>query len=81
MILLGLFFIVLGTIMLASNRQIYNFTGRIDFIEDHFRSGTPSALKLFALLLVLIGLFMATGLGTWLTNPIAHGLNQIFPRQ
>ena len=43
MILLGLVFIVLGTVMLAGNRQIYNFTGRPDFIEDHFRAGTPAS--------------------------------------
>jgi len=79
MILLGLVFIVLGTVMLAGNRQIYNFTGRLDFIEDHFRAGTPAALKLFAVVMVLVGLFMATGLGHWLTDPIANGLGRIFP--
>ena len=79
MIFLGLILIVLGTLMLTYSRHVYNFTGGIDFIEEHFRAGTPAAIKLFALAMVIIGIFLATGLGHSLTDPITHGLHQIFP--
>ncbi len=65
--------------MLVFNRQIYGFTGGIDFVESHFRAGTPSFLKLVSVVMVLIGLFMATGLFGWLTAPIAHSINSLFP--
>lgn len=79
MLLLGLIFITVGTLMLVFNRQIYSFTGGLDFIENHFRAGTPSFLKLFAVVLVFVGILMATGLGGWLTSPLRNLTNSIFP--
>ena len=75
MILLGLFLIVLGTVMLVFNREIYGFTGGIDFVEHYFRAGTPAFLKLFSLALVLIGIMMATGFGSWLTKPLSNAFD------
>ena len=80
MIIWGLVFIVVGTLMLAFHRQVYGFTGGIDFIEEHFRAGTPTALKLFAVILVVLGLLMVTGFGHWLTDPVTNGLSKIFPK-
>lgn len=77
---LGLLFVVLGTAMLAFNRQIYGFTGGLDFVENHLRGGTPAFLKLVAVILVVLGLLFVTGLGRFITDPLAHALNQLFPK-
>lgn len=77
---LGLLFVITGTAMLVFNRQIYGFTGGLDFIENHLRGGTPAFLKLVALILVVVGLLFVTGLGSFITRPIANALNQLFPK-
>jgi len=80
-IIWGLIWIAVGMAMLIYNRQLYNFTGAIDFIESHWTAGTPSFLKLFAVALVIIGLSLATGVGGWLISPITDMAGKVFPSQ
>ncbi len=74
----GIVWIAVGTAMLIYNRQIYSFTGAIDFIESHWTAGTPSFLKLVAIALVLMGLFMVTGVGDWIIAPFADMASKMF---
>ena len=59
----GVIMIGLGVIGLKYNYQLVNMTGRQDWIESKLGGGsTYLAYKLFALLLVVFGLLLATGL-------------------
>ncbi len=79
-IIYGLLAVIAGTLMLKFNYQLVGFTGRQDWIESKFGSGTTYlAYKLLAILVVFAGILMATGLATpfftWLFSPLRHVLN------
>ncbi len=76
--LIGLFLVVGGAASLVYHQQVFNMTGRIDFVEKRLPGGSSSFLKLMSLLAVFIGLLFATGLGTWLTQPINDGIRDVF---
>ena len=80
-IALGIVLLVTGIVMLRFNMNVYNFTGKIDFIESKFPSGTLSTIKLFAVILVLVGAAMATGVFSWLTKPVTDAIVSTFNRQ
>jgi hypothetical protein len=70
-IIFGILAIIFGILGLKYNYQIVNFTGRQDWIEDKLGGGTTFvAYKLFAILLVLVGILAATGL----INPLLNGI-------
>ncbi|HSX14316.1 MAG TPA: hypothetical protein VLE72_00170 [Candidatus Saccharimonadales bacterium] len=79
-IVYGLLAIAAGTIMLKFNLQLVNLTGRQDWIESKLGGGsTYLAYKILAVLLVFVGILIATGLGTpfftWLLSPLTHLIN------
>lgn len=76
--LLGLFLVVTGTLMLVYNQRVFNFTGRISFVESKMPGGSSGFLKLVAVVMVIIGLLFVTGLGGWLTQPISDGVQNTF---
>jgi len=78
MIIWGIIFIIAGIATVNFTQHIYNFTGKIDFIESHFPGNTFSFIKLIGVILVLVGIFMVTGLFGFITKPISDALNNIF---
>ena len=76
--LIGLFLIAGGAASLVYHQQVFNMTGRIDFVERRLPGSSSSFLKLMSLLAVLLGLLFATGLGGWLTQPINDGIRSVF---
>lgn len=74
--LYGFLFLGIGIAMMAFNRQVYNFTGRIDSIERKFPAGTLSFIKFFAIVLCLLGILMITGLMSFITDPLFDSLKQ-----
>lgn len=80
-IMLGIFILALGIVLVVFSLKVYNFTGQIDFIESKVPGGTLSFIKLFGILLVLIGAALATGVFTWLTQPIVNSIAKTFQRQ
>lgn len=79
--ILGIALLTTGIVMLRFNTAVYGFTGQIDFIESKFPSGTLSAIKLFAIILVFIGAALATGVFSWLTKPLVDAITSTFNRQ
>lgn len=76
--LFGLALVAGGTLALIYHRSVFNFTGRIGFVEQRIPGGSSSFIKLMSLLAVILGLLFATGLGGWLTQPITDGIQNIF---
>lgn len=76
--LIGLFLITGGAASLVYHQQVFNMTGRIDFVERRLPGGSSSFLKLMSVLAVFLGLLFATGLGSWLTSPINDGIRGVF---
>jgi hypothetical protein len=68
----------LGVALVVFRRQVYNFTGYIDFVEGWFPGGTNSFLLIFGLFLVLLGILFITGLGNSITGPITDQLKSVF---
>ncbi len=79
-IILGIILLGLGIVMLRYNMKVYYFTGQIDFIEAKMPGGTSSAIKLVAIILVFVGAAMATGVFTWMTQPIVNSIVSTFQR-
>ena len=77
-ILIGLSLVVVGTVALVFNRQLFNFTGSIGSVERRFPGGSSGFIKLVAVLMVLVGLMIATGVINWLIAPITDYFNGIF---
>lgn len=78
MIITGIVFIIIGIAALYYNQSIYNFTGPIEFIESKMPGNTVGFIKLLAVMLVLIGIFMATGIFSFITKPIWDAINNSF---
>jgi hypothetical protein len=77
---LGLFFIVIGVIMVKYNFKLVGLTGRQDWIENVLGSGTTYlAFQVFAVGLVILGIVLATGLGGNLGHIILDPLKSLFP--
>ena len=77
-ILIGLIMLGLGMLLVIFRRQVYNFTGYIDFVQNWFPGGTNSFLLVFGCALVLLGILFITGVGNWLTAPINDQLKAVF---
>ena len=75
---LGLFLLAGGVAALYYNRVVFNFTGRIGFVESRMPGNSLGFIKLVAVLCVVLGLLFVTGLGSWLTQPLSSGVEQIF---
>lgn len=78
LILIGLIMLALGILMVVFRRQIYNFTGYIEFVESWFPGGTNAFLLVFGCLLVLVGALFVTGIGNSITDPISQQLKSVF---
>jgi hypothetical protein len=76
--LIGIFLVAAGAASLVYHQQVFNMTGRIDFVERRLPGGSSSFLKLMGVLAVFLGLLFATGLGSWLTAPINDGIQDVF---
>lgn len=76
--LIGIILIAGGAASLVYHQQVFNMTGRIDFVEKRLPGGSSSFLKLMGVLAVILGLLFATGLGSWLTAPINDGIRGVF---
>ena len=75
----GLIIVGLGVVGLKYNYQIVGFTGRQDWIESKLGGGsTYLAYKLFALLTVILGLLLATGLIDPVLNTLLGPLKGTF---
>jgi len=79
-IVYGLLAIVAGIVMLKFNYQLVGLTGRQDWIESKLGAGTTYLVyKILAVVVVFIGILVATGLGTpfgnWLFSPLKHVFN------
>ena len=78
-ILYGILAIAVGTLMLKFNFQLVNFTGRQDWIENKLGSGsTYLAYKIFAILIVFLGILVITGLGGPFGNKLFSPLKNLF---
>ncbi|MBW4061446.1 hypothetical protein HJC99_02655 [Candidatus Saccharibacteria bacterium] len=79
---LGLFFVAVGTVLLKYNYSLVGYTGRQDWIERYAGYGSTYLIyQVFAIILTLAGLLLATGLGTpvldWVLSPL-RGVFQSF---
>jgi hypothetical protein len=75
----GIILIGLGVVGLKYNYQIVNFTGRQDWIESKLGGGsTFLAYKVFALLVVVAGLLLATGLADPILRSLTSPLQGVF---
>lgn len=63
-----------GLLMLKFWRNVYNFTGAIDFVERFVTAGTPAFIKIAGIALVVIGLGTIFGFWGWLTAPLVDGI-------
>ena len=63
-----------GLLMLKFWRNVYNFTGAIDFVERLVTAGTPAFIKIMGIGLVVIGLGTIFGFWGWLTAPLVDGI-------
>ncbi len=70
--------VVLGTLTLVFSKQVYDFTGGIDFVESHFPGNTSAFIKLFGVVLVLLGILFFTGVGGFITKPLFEGIRNTF---
>jgi hypothetical protein len=61
-ILLGLVFIILGTLILNFHRLIYRITGHMQGIQDWFPGGTYNFIRIFAVALTILGIFNLVGI-------------------
>lgn len=73
-IFLGLAMLATGLLMLKFWRNVYNFTGAIDFVERLVTAGTPAFIKIMGIGLVVIGLGTIFGFWGWLTAPLVDGI-------
>jgi hypothetical protein len=73
-IFLGLAMLATGLLMLKFWRNVYNFTGAIDFVERLVTAGTPAFIKIMGIALVVIGLGTIFGFWGWLTAPLVDGI-------
>lgn len=78
MIIIGIIFVVVGIAAVYFSQSIYNFTGPIEFIESHLPGNTQSFIKLMGIFMILIGIFMITGLFGFITKPIFDALSNAF---
>ncbi len=75
-LLIGLVMITLGSLAVKYTYAMVGFTGRQDWIECYTGSGTTYlAFKLFGVIVVIMGLLIATGFGDnlleWVFSPLA----------
>ena len=70
---IGLVGIGLGVAMVKFSYQVAGFTGRLDWIESKLGSGsTYFFYKMFGLIMIFVGLLLATGLyGPFMTGLFA----------
>ena len=77
---LGIFFIIIGVVMVKYNFKLVGITGRQDWIENVLGSGTTYLVfQVFAVGLVILGIALATGLGGNLGHLILDPLKSVFP--
>ncbi len=75
----GIILVGLGVVALKYNYQIVGFTGRQDWIESKLGAGsTYLAYKLVALIVVIFGLLLATGLANPALNSLLGPLKTAF---
>jgi hypothetical protein len=75
----GLIMVGLGIVGLKYNYQIVGFTGSQDWIESKLGAGsTYLGYKLLALLLIIFGLLLATGLADPVFRSILSPLKGVF---
>lgn len=75
----GFLMVVIGTLLLKYNFQVVNFTGSQDWIEAKLGGGSTYAVyKLVAVLLVVIGLLIMTGLGAPIADAVFSPLKDTF---
>ena len=79
LILVGLLMIEAGTVGLVFSQRIYDFTGQLDFIEQTFPGQTSTFLKLFFVLMVLVGIIIATNSYGWFLSPVSSYIDRTFP--
>lgn len=78
-ILFGIFLLVLGALLTAKTEWIVNNFGRMDWFEAKLGSSGGSRLgyKLMGIVLIIIGLILATGSGDalirWIASPLIRG--------
>jgi hypothetical protein len=77
----GLVMVALGVLGLRYTFQLVNLTGSQDWIESKLGSGsTFGTYKIFALLLVAIGILETLGLMTGIMNWLLTPLRGLFPQ-
>jgi len=76
-ILLGLGFLLLGTVTVIFAQNIWNFTGAIDFVESKFPGNTKAFIQLVGVILILLGILFITGLASSVTGPISDTLSKV----
>lgn len=54
-IIIGFIVVVVGFFMIWKTEAFYNFTGAIDWAEQHFSGGTRSFMKLLGVVVILVG--------------------------
>jgi len=81
-IIYGMLAIIAGILMLKFNYQLVGFTGRQQWIERKLGSGsTYLAYKIFAIIIVLVGILVVTGLGSPFENWLLSPLKRVFQPQ
>jgi len=68
----------IGILTVIFSEQIYNFTGAIDFIEKHAAGSSRGFIKLFGVVLVVLGILIFSGAVTFITNPLSDWAAQTF---
>lgn len=76
-ILFGSILIIIGFLMLNFRRQVYQFTGKIDFAESKFPGGTYNLIAFTGIVALVLGLAIATGVANGLSSAIFSPFDQV----
>ena len=69
-IIIGIIMVLVGILIVVFSEQIFNFTGSIGFVENHFPGNSRAFIKLMGILLVLLGVMTFSGLWAVIFKPL-----------
>ncbi len=77
----GIPMIIIGVLIVLFSEPIYNFTGAIEFIERRSAGGSRGFIKLFGVIVIILGILTLTGVGGILLDPFGQWFAGLFSLQ
>ncbi len=74
----GIPMIMTGVVMVLFSERIYNFTGAIEFVERRFAGGSRGFIKLFGVIVTILGILTLTGASGILFDPLGQWFVGLF---